>query len=341
MSSFTQDSLHAFKREANRGRCLHFDADSRCKEIVSAHSIQRRGQLSFIEEDGHVYRLTPDLASLHRSGGILKPERTGWKKASTFAGFCKTHDNKLFQPIDDSALVPTSQQITLYAYRCLCREFFVKENAVRVLERLKEHSDLDSSQTARLRASLTGHALGLTGLIHHKQYYDCALRAQKYSEFDYVALMSQSRWSLQLSGNLYPDFGFDGQRLQDLGDLSLPLDLITFFTAPTTEGWAFVFAWHKSSSATGVAFIKSLGTQAETGATLANALLRFSFSCCENHAFRMSWWDSLPDVAKAKILDRVFLMASPFAPVAANYLTEGCEDVADWTFGSFTTSLSE
>ena len=34
--------LKTLKKFKNRGRCLHYDYDKRCKEIVHAHSIQRK-----------------------------------------------------------------------------------------------------------------------------------------------------------------------------------------------------------------------------------------------------------------------------------------------------------
>ncbi len=336
---FAADFLKETKRQRDRGRCLHFADGVRCNEIISAHSIQRGGQLSLIAEDGHVFRLNGDLSTLQQTKGTPAPKKLGVKKASAFAGFCKHHDNALFEPIDNYPLEPSRAQIALYAYRSICRELFVKENAVRALEALKNHPELDSGRKSFLEASLLGHSRGLAGLQYHKKHYDEALRLKAFDEFEFTFFTSTSTCSLQLSGLLYPDFDFLGHRLQDLGNWSSPLDLITFFTAPTSDGWAFGFGWHTSSNRSCVPFIQSLASQVSDGQKLEDALLRFSFSCCENHAFRISWWNSLAEESRRAVHERMLLMLHPNIAVPANYLVGGCEAIAEWKFEYVHTTL--
>jgi len=337
--SFAADFQQEAKRQSDRGRCLHFTDGARCNEIISAHSIQKSGQLSLIAEDGHVYRLNADLSTLKKNNGRPQPKKIGINKTSTFAGFCRHHDNTLFESIDNAPLSPDRHQIALYAYRCVCREFFVKENAVKVLEAMKAHPGLDSRRRSFLASSLTGHSLGLEGLKHHKIYYDEALLGKDYDKFEYTYFTSTSKCSLQLSGQLYPDFDFMGKCVQDLGDWTSPLDLLTFFTAPTSDGWAFGFAWHVSSNRSCVPFIQSLASRVSGGERTEDALLRFVFSCCENHAFRISWWDRLSEHAQQAVVERMLLMAHPNIPVPSTYLVSGCEGVADWRFEFVHTTL--
>ncbi len=324
--SLTEDFQRAIKQERNRGRCLHFSNGIQCNKIISAHSIQKQGQLSLIAEKGHVYRLNADLSTLKKNNGIPAMKKIGINKVSTFLGFCKYHDNQLFEPIDNKTLNPDLQQIALYAYRCLCREFFVAENNVRSLEKF------DINSQSFLQNLLIGNLLKFERLKCHKFHYEEALRNEKYDEFEFVYLASKSTFSLQLSGLLDPDFDFLGQHLQDILDISSRLDLITFFTAPTQEGWAFCFAWHRSSNMTCVPFIKSLLSCVENGQTWEDVLLRFSFSNCENHAIRISWWDNLPQLSKQHIIERMFMKCSPVIPVPSNYLTTGLEGIANWRF---------
>jgi hypothetical protein len=337
--SFSADHQQESKRQSNRGRCLHFADGTRCNEIISAHSIQKRGQLGLIAEDGHVYRLNADLSTLRKSAGTPLLKKIGVNKASTFAGFCKHHDNALFESIDNEPLKPQKQQIALYAYRSLCREYFVKENAVAVLDKMKDHPELDADGQSLLQSSLIGHSFGFEGLKHHKRYYDEALRTKQYDEFEFTYFTSTSRCSLQLSGLLYPDFDFHGHSLQDLGNWASPLDLITFFTAPTRQGWAFGFGWHVSSNRTCVPFIQSLASRASDGEKVEDMLLRFSLSCCENHAFRISWWNNLAESAKRAVVERMHLMVHPSIPVPPNYLVNGFESIADWSFEYVHTTL--
>jgi len=336
---FIGDYQRELKRHNNRGRCLHFADGVRCNDIISAHSIQKSGQLSFIAEDGLVYRLNGDLSMLKQTDGVPQPKKVGVNKASTFAGFCKHHDNELFKPIDDFPLQPNNLQAALYAYRCLCREYFVKENAVAVLEGMKNHPELDGDQKSFLKSSLLGHSLGFDGLKYHKSHFDKALQQADYREFEFTSFVSRSPCNLQLSGLLYPDYDFSGAVLQSLGNWSAPLDLITFFTAPTSDGWAFTFCWHASSNRTCTSFVQSLASRVANGEKIEDALLRFSFSCCENHAFRISWWDKLDVDAKRDLLERMFLMVHPAIPIPSDYLVAGCENVANWNFEHVYTTL--
>lgn len=336
---FLSDYQRESKRQAERGRCLHFSDGARCNEIISAHSIQKRGQLSLIAEDGHIYRLSADLSILQRTKGVPRLKKVGLNQASTFAGFCKHHDNSLFEPIDNFPLGPVKEQVALYAYRCLCREYFVKENAVAVLSKMKEHPDLDAPRRSFLEASQFGHSLGLAGLKHHKSVFDQALLARDYEQFEFTYFTSSSPCPVQLSGLLYPDYDFEGSLLQNLGSNHSPLDLITFFTAPIEKGWAFGFGWHASSNRTCIPFIQSLARRVATGEKVEDALLRFSLSCCENHAVRISWWDALDEHSKTAAVERMLLMMHPTIPVPRHYLTVGCEGIASWQYEYVHTTL--
>lgn len=336
---FLDDYQNELKRQSQRGRCLHYSNGERCNEIVSAHSIQKGGQLRLIAEGGHVYRLSADLSTLRRTKGVPNLKKVGVNRASTFLGFCKHHDNALFEPIDKAPLEPLKKQLALYAYRCLCREYFVKENAVAVLSKMKNHAELDSSSRQLLSDSQIGHSIGLAGLIHHKSIFDAALRAGDYEQFEFTYFASQSPCPIQLSGLLYPDYDFEGDRLQDLGNHGAPLDLIAFFTAPTEDGWAFGFAWHVSSNRTCVPFMQSLAAKVATGEKVEDALLRFSLSCCENHAVRISWWDALDEASRSMAIERMFLMMHPNVPVPNHYLAKGCEGIADWQYEYVHTTL--
>lgn len=337
--NFIGEFLRESKGENKRGRCLHYEGGYRCNEMISAHSIQNNGQLSLISEAGHVYRLSTDIETLRKSRGALQLKKVGVNKASTFLGFCKAHDNALFKPIDQSPLEPNKLQIALYAYRCLCREYFVKENAVSVMTKMKSHPELNDDQRQLLENMSLGNTIGFSGLKYHKAHYDQALTSSKCEQFEYVCFTSTSSCNVQLSGLLYPDFDFNGSFLQDLNERHVPLDLITFFTAPIDGGWAFCFAWHTSSSKTCIPFIQSLALQGYRGTSPAETLLRFSLSCCENHAIRISWWDGLSDKAKQQLLDRMQVMAHPEVPIPSNYLAIGCEGIADWEFQYVHTSM--
>lgn len=259
------DFLKEIKRNESFGRCLHYESGEQCNKIISAHSIQKSNQLGVIAEAGHVYRFTSDLSIMRKNNGKSTPKKIGLKKVSTFSGFCERHDNDLFKPIDNFLLEPTAEQIALYAYRCLCREFFIKQNAVSTMDSLKSHTSLTMEQKNFLLSSLAGHSLGFQRLKHHKNYYDRAFLGEKHNEFEFITFESKSPWSIQLSGVLFPDYDFQGNKLQDLSNINSPLDFISFFTAPTLQGWSFNICWHASSNESCFKFAESLRASVSSG----------------------------------------------------------------------------
>ncbi|MBU6959014.1 hypothetical protein KRR23_14845 [Pseudomonas sp. CVAP len=330
--SFANVHQAAMKQQSRKGRCLHFSDGLQCNEIISAHSIQKRGQLGLIAESGHVYRLNADLSTLKETGGKPLPKKIGVNRASTFPGMCKQHDNKLFSPIDDRPLAIDHHQVALYAYRSICREYFVKENASISLTEMLGHPGLISEQSHWLTGAAYGQTLGFERLKRHKLIYDGCLATNDFTGLKFIVFGSTSRCSLQASGLIFPDFDFQGRQLQDLGPETRDLDLLVFFTAPTDYGWAFVLAWHESSDLSCQRFIYSLAKSGRDGGKIEDMLLRFSLACCENHAIRISWWDSLPTGAKNQAIDFMAVMADPTLGVRPDYLATGCEGLADWSF---------
>lgn len=264
--------------------------------------------------------------------GIPQPKKVGINKVSTFNGFCSKHDNELFERIDNIPLIPDHEQIGLYAYRCLCREFFVKENALHILEKASSAQNIDEENRVLLENLSYGARIGFNWLATHKNYFDDALSKKYFPSFNYCCFISKSNFNLQLSGVLYPDFDFIGNEIQKLTESNSSPDLITFFTAPTSDGWAFVFAWHESSKIACEHLIRSLATKIHSGHDLEDELLRFSFLCCENHAFRISWWDSLNNQQQNELSTYVHHMIDPSKPVYNDYLVAGKSKIANWKF---------
>jgi hypothetical protein len=329
-----QDYTETLKRQSRRGRCLHFDDGRQCTNIIKAHSIQKQGQLGKLAESGHVYQIEVDMGTLE-----LRMKKTGIGNASTFLGFCALHDNQIFRPIDQVPLRPDHEQIALYAYRCLCRELFVKENAIAAISETLDHPGLTEHALKTLLAQSVGHKMAMEGLVAHKQEFDDALRASHYREFQFFVIESSLPPFLQVSGLLYPHFDFTGRRIQDLGNPHQQMELITFFTAPTESGHAFCFAWHESSHDVCSQFLRSLALHVGGSGSPDAALLRFILTTCENHAFRISWWDNLPEQAKREVFYRFSLGTNLSGELPSDYLTHGCEGIVDWGFGTIHTTV--
>lgn len=321
------------KKLSQKGRCLHYENGIRCNEIIKAHSIQRNQSLSAIADKGHVYKISSNIGSLKRNKGRLTFEKYGINKVSTFLGFCKKHDNELFEPIDNFHLIPTNQQVLLYSYRSLCRELFVSENALELMNAQLAEGIKQAAIKNVFSGYVTGKSFGLNNLKRHKESYDKSLVNKSYSDIKYVVFISKQEPIIAFSGIFYPDFDFLGRQLQNLGDQTQDLQLITFCSAPIEDGWAYLFAWHDTSSKVCVEFMGSLATMIyEDVESLSDHLFRLAMTNCENLAISPQWWEKLEGDKKETIMNKVTSMADIFSITKNSYLMDGLEGITNWKF---------
>ncbi len=332
-----KDLLDDQKKQKNRGRCLHFYDGHRCQKIISAHSIQKKGLLSVIAQNGHVYTLEAEMSDLRKNAGLPIYKKKGINKVSTFLGFCKFHDNKLFTAIDDNDLIPTDQQILLYGYRSLARELFVKENAFNHLG-----YRLEKIKHKFIRQYLLDYKdateFSLNNLRRHKILYDKLLKSRSYKDIRYVLYLSGQKPTIAFSGLLYPDFDFMGRPLQELGNHEEQLQLITFCSAPMINGWGYLLAWHNTSSNICTDYMRSLNTMIYEGHNVSNFLFRIVIHNCENCAISPEWWESLEKEQREDVT-AAGASNTPYTPIKNTYLSEGLEGVSGWHFANVMSNM--
>ncbi len=328
LECYLSDVAH-LKRE---GRCLHHDAGTRCTQIIGAHSIQKNGALSLIAEAGKVYAPSKNFGDIRREKGRLAYTRQGINQVSTFRGFCDRHDNQLFEPIDNFPLLPTPQQVLLYAYRSICKELFAKEVNASLFEKCASQRRGNSALREFLEGTCKATRFGLDNLSKQKEEFDKSLRSGTFGDVRSVLFCSQEEPVLAFSGLLYPEFDFLGTQLQDLADHSSVLDLLTFSFAPMEKGWGILFAWHADSSQACIAFMRSLATVIHDGGDIGDCLFRLIVTNCENMAMRPQWWESLSQGDRNEIAAMATSQADIFAPTRHNYLTAGLAGICKWQF---------
>ncbi|MFS1901561.1 hypothetical protein BCU43_009085 [Vibrio lentus] len=320
-----------------KGYCLHPDSFSCCNQIIKAHSIQKNQSLSSISINNHVYQLSKKPSSEQNYSVCYVKE--GINKASTFKGFCKKHDNELFEVIDNHVLVPTEEQVFLYAYRSICREVFEKNKAVSLLNAHLSSFTQNCAEKQLVNNLIEGTNHGLDNLIKIKGAYDLTLRERTFSDMKFVVFKCNQKPNMAFSGLIYPDFDFLGNCLQDLSDTNKSLSLITACSAPMEGGWGYLLAWHQNKSAVCDTFVASLAELINGGESVEDALFRFIISACENHAFSPLWWDRLNSTHKDAIIQRVNEMVDILSVVPNSYLQKGVEGIIDWSFEEVSTNL--
>lgn len=87
---------------------------------IRAHSIQNARYLELLSRDGHVIHLT---RRMEEGGPVIEFDSVGRNRASTFAGLCSQHDQRLFRTIDTREVdLDNPEHLFLLAYRAALRE---------------------------------------------------------------------------------------------------------------------------------------------------------------------------------------------------------------------------
>ncbi len=334
------DTIAIQKELSNQGRCLHYQANNQCNEIIKAHSLQKKGILQKIARKGKIYSLSSSLGNITKNNGKITLKETGINKFSIFKGFCKKHDNELFSPIDNYDLdINNSEQFFLYSYRALSKEVFHKQNALNLYKQELEKRRDSQVLSSFISNNLKGIKIGYNSLIHHKNIYDNILNTKNYTDIRYISFNSTQPLSLAFSSVLYPQYDFFGNLLQDLSNNTIKFDLFSFSSAPTKEGWSFIFSWHKSSDKSCFKFIKSIQGMLYQGHNLNDILFRFVIKSCENIAFSPIFWELLTPIEQDEVSNVITSINNPFTDTIDDYLQKDLTGISKWVFSKVNSSF--
>jgi hypothetical protein len=151
IARFYFSTVTARRREWQRPKsCLYPQCHG---SSVSSHAVPRKGPLSAIAENGQV--ITPALS--HEEGHI-GVQLVGLRRASTFPGFCPEHEAR-FGHFEQKRDYRDERFLHLQAFRTICRELAIKNNALTSVERaLQEYEDLIGKRINDLVRTSLGEA---------------------------------------------------------------------------------------------------------------------------------------------------------------------------------------
>lgn len=283
------EEIRNIRKTFSKKECLHPDAPHNCRgRIVKAHTVQKRGGLTKIADDGHVlapnsYKATTEFT------------RIGINRASTFTGFRKYHDDTLFAPIEKFPLNLTRRHAFLLAFRVVSHEFFLKRRAVEI-----QIPDGTPFPEIMLKYQ-AGARLAITDLETVHQQMGKALKSCRFRDSNYYAVEFDRVPGMSCSGTPCIEFDFHGNRLQSLNRQDA-LEIITFSILPFRENRGVaVFAWFGKSNVN-KRFIKSLSSLPKND--IPDALVRFAFQSLENMFLAPTWWNNLSDATKERLTIR-------------------------------------
>ena len=292
-----------------QGYCLHPQAtpDTCSPIIINAHTIQRRGGLAAISENGHVISPKLGFRDIAKNDGKLIPRRHGIKDASTFPGFCATHDEQLFQPIEKSPMVLSQQAAFLLSFRAICYEKLTKDGALRAVE-IQQQADkgdpfeIQCEKQQHIHFYREGLKRGVNDLEGWKREYDAAFLKGSYDEFSFYGLMFSTPLPIVACGSFCPDFDLNRNCLQIITNGHSKFEHLSFNLTVVQGKSLAVFGSTGMPQGPAKLFVESF--RALPKDTMANAVFHIACEYLENIYFRPSWWESQTNSVREHLVGR-------------------------------------
>lgn len=274
-----------------------------CKgRIVRSHSISKSSSLDPISnEAGEVYGYkptteghNPDKYTMH-----YKPELIPARRASTFYGFCKHHDQVIFSPIENKPFVATTEQCFLLAYRTLARDLHVKIGQLN--SSTHDHSLEYGRSSEFIHAMRTSS--GFTTLDARRQIqgfketldaFEQTWDTKDFSSFRSIVFEFSSILPIMCTSSYDPSWSEDGL-------LPNRLESTLFYCAFASGGRSYIVLTCHRSNALGIDVIRDYSRLRLNKVT--SQLVPFIFFTSENICIEPQWWDNLDIINKYKFLD--------------------------------------
>ena len=297
--------------EFQRGYCSHPQTGpENCgHRIIRSHTVQRRGGLAAIAENGHVVSAKTAFQDLLKNHGAHVPRKVGLSSASTFMGFCDKHDNSMFQPVERQSVPLTTHSCFLLGFRANSYELYSKKAELRWLKLMREwdcgrpfEDQCYLQQSRHLREQ--GALCGLADSKRWKKQYDTIFLDERFDEYRFVGVAYSSILPVVGCGAFYPEFDFAGKPLQRISHGTAPHEHVSFNLTVLNGRSVLVIGWIEGHEGPAEAFGRSFKTDVPDEQK-ANMGIQLAFEHIENVFMRPSWWDSLAGTTRNALVARM------------------------------------
>jgi hypothetical protein len=235
--------------------CFYYK-DSEChKQIIQAHSIQENGRLSLIESDVN------GCKTLYSFNEIISDDENspfnsltvGKAKASTFTGFCKTHDALFFSKIEGkNPYDKSSEHNFLHSYRSYAYSFHLFVTTLLSItgseERLNNYIKRSGIQSLDLQMhELENHA-------RIRSRLNTILENKTYDDLSYFVYTKKGKYLVAASTVVMPNFSISGKSMFNSALEAIPM----MFTALPDKNESFVILTALKEHEMGCLFIEEL-----------------------------------------------------------------------------------
>jgi hypothetical protein len=234
-----------------------------------------------------------------------EPNLIGWNKASTFNGFCSTHDDSLFSAVEKEYIKPTSEQIFVLGYRGFCHELYQKTAALRSQSELsdkllKGHSaEYMQSVLPYISASNLGVKKGQKEFENIKNnILDPAILVGNYNGFSSLCIEFTGDQVVASCGAISPDYDINNIEIQKLHDVHCEAHHMSVSLINEIDKIVFLMFWPSESAVCNI-FCRSL--EGLENDALIKSIFSIIFGYLENTYFSEKWWLDLSIGQKEEI----------------------------------------
>ena len=184
-------------RETDYQECIFYDKESCKGKIIGAHTLQNNGVLTKLSEKNHVMMIKP---LVDKFGGKIEFEKVGRNKATTFSGFCKEHDDKVFTEIEKEPYTGTEKQKFLYAYRAFAQEYHKKERLMKSVQKsFKIKPSILRCNGAPHIGNYRYRQLEMYDINEYKKRFDEAFRLNNFSILEHFEILIENEYDFAVT----------------------------------------------------------------------------------------------------------------------------------------------
>ncbi|NGT31334.1 SEC-C domain-containing protein [Clostridium perfringens] len=232
-------------KKTDYAECIYYDKE-KCKgPIIGAHTLQNNGVLKKLAVKNHVMMLT---AEVDKFGGKANFERIGKNKATTFMGFCKEHDDKVFSDIEKEDYTGAEKQKFLYAYRALAQEYHKKNRLMKSLQqsfKIKPSILKESWAVGNYRL----RQLDMFDVNEYKKKFDEAFKNEDFSILETIEIILDEEYDFAVTTMFTLTFDLKENRINNTYSTKFERMKSCFLTiVPLENKTLILFSWLKEDN---------------------------------------------------------------------------------------------
>ncbi len=223
----------------------------------------------------------------------FKIQKRAIGSTSTFRGFCSSHDNQLFRPVENDGLELTRRHTFLLAYRAISNTIYRRQRIRELLQDSVIATDQGLDKAGHIwHDLLTYLPSDIIEDTHAKM--QMAIQTKNYNRTCFFAIEFDIVPEILCCTTLGIPADINGEFQVGIITLSvLPLNI--------TKGVA-IFAWY-NHNIVNKNFIASFADLSKC--SIPDTLVRFLFRSAKDIYFKPDWWDSLPHNAQKSLKERL------------------------------------